>query len=1137
MPRRDPRALAMSLRTLMCVLAATLLGSGLGVAEAREKDASKKDQKLPFEDEPGKLAFTTDEGTWISLDVAPDGSIIFELLGDLYKLPISGGKAIPVTQGLGYDSQPRVSPDGARIAFVSDRDGADNLWIANLDGSAARKLSSEEDASVISPVWTPDSRYVIARFGGAKPGHRMFHVDGGSGVPLTKKAGDGNGEGGGGGGGEGGLTGVGAALSPDGRQLYYAEGPSGPQRRAGQFPLTHIYRFDMQTGETDQVTQAEGGGVRPAVSPDGRWLVYGTRYETRTGLRIRDLETGVDRWLRWPIQRDSQEAGRVSSRDFLPGYAFTADGKAVIASYGGKLHSIDVATGEATPIPFTAEVSLTVGPDLTSPYRVEEGPVRARIVHDPSFSPDGSRLAMSILAKIYTQDAEAGAAPERLAEGDAWEFEPVWSPDGRWIAFVTWSMGDGGHIWRLPAEGGGSPERLTSAAAFYTDLAYSPDGARLVAMRGNAYMRHQTFSEFGGLAVPLDLIWLPSEGGNVTVVRPARGARSPHFATDPTRIHLYSEDEGLTSVRFDGSDPRTHLRVTGPAGNRAGPKPPAAESVRLSPDGRHALAWVNQQLWVVPVTWTGGKPATVAVRSPAFAAARITDVGADFFGWADGGKTITWAIGSTIYSRPLDTVELRKPEAEDDNPDRDDAKGKKSKKGEEPEEVEKLEPPLDEHESVEAITVTLELPRSTPRGTIVLTGAKVLTMAGESTDAMAAAIAPADIVVTDNRITAIGRQGRVEIPAGAHVVDVAGATIVPGFIDTHAHWEFRTQDVLEPQNWSLIVNLAYGVTSGLDVQTSHKDYFAYQDLVDAGLSIGQRAFMTGPGIFGVNSFQSYSAVHAYLRRYADHYRTKNIKSYVAGNRKVRQWVVKASKDLGLMPTTEGAGDLKLDLTHAIDGMHGNEHTLPVAPLYKDVIELYAKTRTAYTPTLIVQYNGLSSREYFFTRTEVHDDPKLNRFYPHNRLDELSRRRPGWQRDDEFNFDEAAADAVKIQRAGGLVGIGGHGEVEGLGTHWEMWSLAMGGMTPIEVLRAATIDGARILGVDPDLGSLEVGKLADLVVLNGDPLEDIRNTNTIRYVMKNGELYDGDTLDQLWPVERPLPRSWWWEDEHNPQRGN
>jgi hypothetical protein len=317
------------------------------------------------------------------------------------------------------------------------------------------------------------------------------------------------------------------------------------------------------------------------------------------------------------------------------------------------------------------------------------------------------------------------------------------------------------------------------------------------------------------------------------------------------------------------------------------------------------------------------------------------------------------------------------------------------------------------------------------------------------------------------------------------------------------------------------------VTAGLDVQTSTNDYFAYQDLVETGQSVGQRAFMTGPGVFSSNDFQSYDAVLAFLKRYKQHYRTPNIKSYMVGNRKQRQWVVQASKALQLMPTTEGGRDMKLDMTHAIDGMHGNEHTLPI-PLYKDVVELFARTKTAYTPTLLVSYGGIIAEEYFYATTEVHDDAKLNRFYPHNVLDDMTRRRRVWARKDEFFFPQAAASAAKIQRAGGLVGVGGHGQLQGLGYHWEMWALAMGGMTPREVLQAATIDGARIIGFDQDLGTLAAGKLADLVVLDRNPLDDIRHTNSVRYVMKNGELFEGDTLTQIWPTRKELPKFWWWK---------
>ena len=1103
--------------------AGTVPGQEPKPGQKPENDRKKADKnELPLE--PARtLEFETDEGTWISLDVTPDGqAIVLELLGDIYKVGIAGGEATRLTQGVPFDSQPRVSPDGKWLAFISDRNGSDNVWVTQANGTEPRKLSNESQDAVISPAWTPDSQYVVVSVRGTRGTElRMFHVNGGSGITLGAPASP-----------EpatpapaGGPTvpsRLGGSVSPDGRYLFTAQSTGGPAG-SGALPRWQIARLDMRTGDVDVLTQAEGSGMRPLVSRDGKLLVYATRHETKTGLRVRDLTTGADRWLRWPVQRDEQESGGSPSRDTFPGYAFMPDGKSLVVTSDGKLHRIDIASGDATPVPFKAKVALEVGPDLEFPYKVPQGPVRARLIQDPMQSPDGKRLATSVLTKIYVMDLPK-PTPKRLTADDSWQFKPTWSPDGQWIAYVTWAM-DGGHIWKTRADGSGTPQRLTQVPAFYTDIVFSPDGSRIVGLRGNQYMRQQTFSEFGGLRIPLDLIWLPSGGGEIQVIVPARGVGNPHFAQDPERIFVYSND-GLISLRYDGTDRRTHLRVTGPA--RAGaPRPPAADAVIMSPDGRWALASVNNQLWVVAVPpYTGSTP-SISVRSPSLPAQRLTDIGADYFGWADGGRTIAWGIGSTFFRRAFNTVDFTPPPSSAGSGEADKEKAEKKADEEKKAEDEKKKGPLDLDKNVEAIEITMEFPRASPKGTIALRHATVISMRPLSKNEVEI-IKDADIVVTDNRIAALGRRGSVTIPAGAREIDVRGAFVVPGFVDTHAHWEFRTHDVLEPQNWSLIANLAYGVTAGLDVQTSTNDYFAYQDLVETGQSLGQRAFMTGPGVFSSNDFQSYEATLAYLRRYKQHYRTPNIKSYMVGNRKQRQWVVRASKELQLMPTTEGGRDLKLDMTHAIDGMHGNEHTLPVAPLFRDVVELFARTKTAYTPTLLVNYGGIIAEEYFYTTTEVHDDKKLTRFYPHNVLDDMTRRRRVWARKDEFFFPMAAESAARIQRAGGLVGVGGHGQLQGLGYHWEMWALAMGGMTPREVLQAATIDGAKIIGFDQDLGTLEPGKLADLVVLDKNPLDDIRNTNTIRYVMKNGELFEGDTLTQIWPSRKELPKFWWWE---------
>lgn len=1085
---------------VMTALSASLLLSMAPLSAEEDEDAKKPD--LPLTGHTETLAFSTDEGSWMSLDVTPDGThIIFELLGDLYRLPIEGGHAERITSGLSYDAQPTISPQGDKLAFISDRNGANNLWVSDIDGNNARKISDAKQWGPISPAWSADGRYVVVTNKAVKNQIKLYHVDGGSGTALTGVTEEDE------------VWGVGVVASPDGRYLYFAAAVDsrGP---VDNFPATQIVRYEISSGILDQLTQAEGGGVRPELSPDGMLLVYGSRSESKTGLRVRNLQTGDDRWLTYPVQRDGQENYRPPSRDLLPGYSFTPDGIAVVFNAEGKIWRVRLSDGEKTEIPFTANIELDVGPDLTAPYAVPQGPLTATLIHDPDISPEGDQIVASVLTKLYVQGTDSEESPERLTTGDNWEYKPVHSPDGRWIAYVTWSMNDGGHIWRVRSRGG-RPQQLTDVAAFYTDLVYSPDGESLYAMRGNEYMRHQTFSEFGGLAIPLELVSIPADGGSQTVLASAHGARTPHFGADHERIYLY-DDKGLFSLQIDGTDRREELVVTGPRGNQRGEKPPMAEAVKISPDGMHALALVSKQVWLLAVSRTGGNPPTIDVRSPDLPATRLTDIGADFFGWSRDGNSIWWAIGNSFMQRSVDSVALRMPDDDEDDDGETDS--------------DEAFVPLDEHDAVAVTRLAVVVDRDKPTGSLLLQNVNVISMAGATTAVMSSVARRQDVLITNNRIAAVGDSGSLAVPDDADRIDVSGKYLLPGFIDTHAHWEFRTGNVLEPQNWSIIANLAYGVTAGLDVQTATTDYLAYRDLVDIGQSIGQRAFMTAVGIFGGTDFESYDATHSYLRRYKDHYRTPNIKSYMVGNRKQRQWIVRASQDLGLMPTTEGAADQKMNITHAIDGMHGNEHTLPDSPLFKDVVELFARTRTAYTPTLIVQYNAETMREYFFTRTNVHDNEKLQRFYPHNRLDQLTQRRPGWQRDGEFQFIEAAAQAAKIQRAGGLVGVGGHAELQGLGYHWEMWAFEMGGMTPAEVLRAATIDGAKIIGIDQDLGSIEPGKLADIVVLDANPLDNIRNTTAIHRVIQNGRVYDGNSLDQTWPEQVALEPFWWWSED-------
>lgn len=1044
------------------------------------------------------IAFDSNEGTWMSLDVSPDGAaIVFELLGDIYTLPIAGGEAKPVLTGPAFDSQPHFSPDGSRIVLVSDRSGAENIWISKADGSDLKQITKQTHGDIISPAFTPDGRYVVAArdsnvFGGRELW--LYDLKGGSGIQLTKagatpqvKL-------------EDQLNIAGPVASPDGRYLYYSE-RHGLIPYDAKFPLWQIARRDRQTGEEEVITDAQGSAIRPLLSPDGNTLVFGTRIDGKTGLKVRDLRTGDERWLKIPIDRDEQEA--LGTRDLLPGYAFTPDGRSVIVSYDGRIHRISIDGATDQIIPFTAHVSQALGPLLNFPERIDQGPVVSRLAQDPKLSPNGMLIAYSGLAHIYIAGPRQ-AAPRRLTRDETPAFQPTWSPDGRSIAYVTWDR-TGGALWRASADGTTPPKRLTRTPAYYSHPVFSPDGSTIVALRSSVTARDNRVHEFslGPAAEPLtDIIALKqaqsaaaSSDAAIRVIAPARDRSDPQFTGDPDRLYL-SSGRGLVSIRLDGSDERIAVKVSGLSVQGQNESEPATE-LRVSPNGRSALALVNHQVRLLSLPAFGGAAPEVDVSAPSESLERLSINGADSIGWAPDGGSVFWSLGATLFRLPLSALQKddTKPSAAPGPNGRPDYKP-------------------------EMTSLAVTAARSAPHGDLLLRGARVITMRGDEV------LENADLWIHDNRIAAIGGAGTLTVPAGAEIIQLDGATIIPGIIDVHAHWLEIRRSVLDLDSWPLLANLAYGVTAGRDPQTFTNDIFAYQDLIDTGQMIGPRTYSTGPGVFHEVNLQSEQDAEDTLQRYKTYYRTNLIKSYEVGNRQQRQWIVEASEKLRMMPTTEGGMDTRLELTHILDGFSGNEHNLPQVPLYNDVVSLFARSGTTYTPTLLVNYGGPFAQNFFFTGApDVHDDAKIQQFFPHAVLDSLTNRRT-WVRNDEYIFPQIAAQAAKIVRAGGRVAVGGHGVMQGLQCHWEMWALASGGMSNLEVIRSATLSGAEAIGLAQDLGSIEPGKLADLVVLNANPLQDIHNTNTIRLVMKNGQLFKGDDLSEVWPAKRPGPRGWW-----------
>ncbi|MDQ6705943.1 MAG: hypothetical protein M3Z85_08250, partial [Acidobacteriota bacterium] len=583
------------------------------------------------------VEFTTDEGTWMGIDASPDGrTLLVDLLGDLYTLPVTGGELQPLASGMQWDYQARYSPDGKQIAFISDRNGSDNIWIMNADGSSPRALTKEKKFMFGSPTWSPDGEYIVARRYGVYPFDSylrqsqlwMFQRDGGTGIQLTK--------------GDPKYTRTsGPAFSPDGKFLYFSAA-SGRFNYNTDLAKWEVHRLNRETGEIDAITSTYGGGLRPLISPDGKTLLYGTRHDSLTGLRMRNLENRSEQWLTRRITRDDQEG--FSAEDTLPGYAFSRDGKSVFILIDGKIHRIGVAGHEDSVVPFTAHVKRELGALAKFDDRITEDPLNVKQMRWLQSTPDGSQIVFSALGKIWI--ASPGATPRRLTSAKDREYAPQISPDGKSLVWVTWNDKDGGHLWKSDLAGN-TPVSLSQSPAFYAVPEWSPDGNRIAFIMGSAtgWLEEDRSDVY-------ELKLIASGGGAITSVTHLRSPNSNvTWSADGKRLY-YDEvntppptpgptDAGpttsLVSIRADGVDKKTHIKFS------------ALVSAVPSPDEHWMLLMRNADAYLAPLPRGTTEPITLNMDTPAVPLKQVTTTGALYGRWLRDSSGFSYAFTNHLY--------------------------------------------------------------------------------------------------------------------------------------------------------------------------------------------------------------------------------------------------------------------------------------------------------------------------------------------------------------------------------------------------------------------------------------------------------------------------------------------------------
>lgn len=1041
-------------------------------AEGKDDKAAKAEEKWDVNAPPGEtydVEIDVTTGTWMSVDVSPDGEeLVFDLLGDIYTLPITGGDATALTSGMAWDMQPRYSPDGKSIAFTSDQGGGDNIWIMDRQGENHQQVSKEDFRLLNSPAWSPDSQYIVARkhftsrrsLGAGEIW--LYHRSGGSGLQLNERPND--------------QKDLGEpAFSPDGRYVYYSRdstpGNVFEYNKDSNTQIYTIHRLDRETGDNDVFVRGPGGAIRPTPSPDGQYLAFVRRVRFKTVLFLHNLETGENRPLFDGLERDMQETWAIHG--VYPAMAWAPDGASLVFYAQGGLHRIDVASGNVAQIPFRVRQTHKMQPAVR--HRVEVQPSRfdVKMLRWVQVSPAGDQVVYQALGKLWTRDLPNGE-PRRLTRShadDGFELYPSFSRDGKEIVYVTWNDDDLGAVQVVGASGG-EGRRVTEKPGHYAEPAFSPDGQTIVyrKFRGGR-LTSPLYSNEPGLHK------IAASGGDGERISPQ--GFQPHFGADNNRVYFMTREaqdkRALRSIALAPVTPEQR-------GERHHLTSEAATEMRISPDGQWIAFTERFNTYLAPFLSAvqtinlGPKTKSIPVR-------QVSKDTGDYLHFSGDSSKLYWSLGPELFERDLKDAFAFMDGAPEELPE-----------------------PV-----AEGRAIGFNVPTDFPSGAVAFVGARVITMKEDEV------LENATVVVNGNRIYEVGPADEVEIPVGSHEIDASGMTIIPGLIDVHWHGGQGVNEITPQRNFENYATLAFGVTTIHDPSNDTSTFFAASELAKAGRITAPRLYTTGTILYGAAG--DFKAIVNNIDDARSHLRRMkavgafSVKSYNQPRRDQRQQVLAAARELEIMVMPEGGSLFMHNMTMVVDGHTGIEHSLPVANVYDDVVQLWSKSDTGYTPTLTVAYGGLTGEYYWYQKTNVWENERLLSFVPAAQVDPRSRRRL-MAPDEEFNHIAIASHCKKLADAGVRVNVGAHGQREGLAAHWEIWMLVQGGMTPHEALHAATMNGAYYIGMDDQIGSIEVGKLADLAILAENPLDDIRHSESVVYTMVNGRLYDAATMDEI-----------------------
>lgn len=1032
-----------------------------------------------------EVEFTTEEGTWMNLDVSPDGkTVVFDLLGDIYSIPVEGGEAKLIRGGHAWEIQPRFSPDGRKLLFTSDSGGGDNIWMMDANGENAKQITKEDFRLLNNAVWMPEGDYIVARkhfTSGRSLGAGelwMYHITGGDGIQLTKRKND--------------QQDVNEpSVTPDGKYIYYSEDMyPGGYFQYNKNPNSQIYvikRYNIEKGTSEDIITGGGGAIRPQISPDGKMIAFVRRMREKSCLFVREISTGEE-WMAYDqLSKDQQEAWAIFG--VYTNFNWMPDNKNVIIWAKGKIRKINVLNTKGAPIGVASQSDLIIPFKANCKHKIVDAlhfknsafdeKFTAKVIRQAITSPDEKSIVFNAIGFLYKKNMPEGKS-ERLTIGTDHEFEPSYSKDGLSVLYVTWNDENMGAIWKYDSKTKKSI-KITTEKGIYRTPKFSPDGKKIVYLKegGNSDMGYTYCTNPG-------IYTMNSDGtDNKKIIE---YGENPEFSNDGKRIFYIGSgypEVSYNSCDLSGNDVKTHFTSK------------YANEFMVSPDGN----WIAfKELFNVYIAAfpKSGKSINLTEKMSEIPVARVSkDAGINMH-WSNDSKKLHWTLGEEYFTTELKNHFTFLNGA--------------------------TEKPVEPISS--GIKISLEMNSDKPKGRIAFTNATIITMKDDEV------IKEGTIVIFENKIESIGKSSDIKIPSDALVIDAKGKTIMPGMVDVHAHVGHFRKGLTPQKHWPYFANLAYGVTTTHDPSTETETVFAMAELVKSGQIIGPRIFSTGTILYGADGdfkavINSIDDARSAIKRTVA-FGAFSVKSYNQPRREQRQMVIQAAREMNVEVVPEGGSTFFSNMTMILDGHTGIEHNIPVAPAYNDVIQFWKNSKTAYTPTLIVAYGAMNGENYWYQHTNVWEKKRLLNFTPKVIVDERSRHRTMIPESEYENGHILASQTCKnLADAGVKVNLGAHGQLQGLGAHWELWMLQQGGMTNHEALRAATLNGAEYIGMQDQIGSLEKGKLADLIVLDKNPLDDIKNSEEILYTMINGKLFIAETMEE-YGKDKAKRNKFYWE---------